>query len=59
MVLPVKELPHFEGTKREDVTTFISVTTFIRCVDEIAQGDCWKEWVLTMAVQLHWQDGFR
>jgi len=32
MVLPVKELPHFEGTKREDVITFI------RHVDEIAQG---------------------
>jgi len=45
MVLPVKELPHFEGTKREDVITFI------RHVDEIAQGACWsdKEWVLTMA----------
>jgi len=23
MVLPVKELPHFEGKKREDVITFI------------------------------------
>jgi len=23
MVLPVKEFPHFEGTKREDVITFI------------------------------------
>jgi len=45
MVLPVKELPHFEGTKREDVITFI------RRVDEIAQGAGWmdKEWVLTMA----------
>jgi len=45
MVLPVKELPHFEGTKREDVITFI------RHVDEIAQGAGWtdKEWVLTMA----------
>jgi len=45
MVLPVKELPHFEGTKREDVITFI------QHVDEIAQGACWrdKEWVLTMA----------
>jgi len=31
MVLPVKELPHFEGTKREDVITFIW------SVDEIAQ----------------------
>jgi len=30
MVLPVKELPHFEGMKREDVITFI------QCVDEIA-----------------------
>jgi len=41
MVLPVKELPHFEGTKREDVITF-----------EIAQGAGWtdKEWVLTMAM---------
>jgi len=45
MVLPVKEFPHFEGTKREDVITFI------RRVDEIAQGSFWtdKEWVLTMA----------
>jgi len=45
MVLPVKELPHFEGTKRE------GVITFIWCVDEIAQGACWtdKEWVLTVA----------
>jgi len=44
MVLPVKELPHFEGTKREDVITFI------QRVDEIAQGAGWtdKEWVLTM-----------
>jgi len=40
MVLPVRELPHFEGMKREDVITFI------RRVDEIAQGACWtdKEW---------------
>jgi len=39
MVLPVKE-----GTKREDVITFILN------VDEIAQGACWtdKEWVLTV-----------
>jgi len=45
MVLPAKELPHFEGTKREDVITFIWH------VDEIAQGAGWtdKEWVLTMA----------
>jgi len=45
MVLPVKEFPHFEGTKREDVISFIWR------VDEIAQGACWKdkEWVLTMA----------
>jgi len=45
MVLPVKEFPHFEGMKREDVITFI------RGVDEIAQGACWtnKEWVLTVA----------
>jgi len=45
MVLPVKELPHFEGMKREDVITFIW------CVDEIAQGACWtdKEWVLTVS----------
>jgi len=44
MVLPVKELPHFEGTKREDVITFI------QRVDEIAQGAGWvdKEWVLTV-----------
>jgi len=42
MVLPLKD---FEGTKREDVITFI------RRVDEIAQGACWtdKEWVLTVA----------
>jgi len=42
-VLPVKELPHFERMKREDVITFIW------CVD--AQGACWadKEWVLTVA----------
>jgi len=45
VVLPVRELPHFEGTKREDVITFI------RRVDKIAQGTCWtdKEWVLTVA----------
>jgi len=45
MVLPVRELPHIEGTKREDVITFIW------CVDEIAQGACWtdKEWVITVA----------
>jgi len=45
MVLPVKELSHFEGAKREDVITFI------QRVDEIAQGACWtdKEWVLTVA----------
>jgi len=45
MVLPVRELLHKEGTKREDVITFIL------CVDEITQGACWtdKEWVLTMA----------
>jgi hypothetical protein len=45
MVLPVKELPHFEGTKREDGITFI------QHVYEIAQGACWmdKEWVLTKA----------
>jgi len=45
MVLPVKELSHFEGTKREDVITFIWR------VDEIAQGAGWtdKEWVLTVA----------
>jgi len=45
MVLPVRELPHFVGMKREDVITFI------QHVDEIAQGACWigKEWVLTMA----------
>jgi len=45
MVLPVKELPHFDGTKREDVITFIWR------VDEIAQGAGWtdKEWVLTVA----------
>jgi len=45
MVLPVRELSHFEGMKREDVITFIWH------VDEIAQGACWtdKEWVLTMA----------
>jgi len=45
MVLPVRELPHFEGMKREDVITFIW------SVDEIAQGACWtdKEWVFTMA----------
>jgi len=40
-----RNFPHFEGTKREDVITFI------RHVDEIAQGACWtdKEWALTMA----------
>jgi len=45
MVLPSQSPPHFEGTKREDGITFI------RRVDEIAQGACWtdKEWVLTMA----------
>jgi len=45
MIILVKELPHFEGTKREDVITFI------RPVDEIAQGAGWtdKEWVLTVA----------
>jgi len=45
MVLPIKEFPHFEGMKREDVITFIWR------VDEIAQGAFWtdKEWVLTMA----------
>jgi len=43
--LPVKELIHFEGMKRED---FI---TFIRHVDEIAQEASWmdKEGVLTVA----------
>jgi len=45
MVVTVKELLHFEGTKREDAITLI------QCVDEIAQGACWtdKEWVLSMA----------
>jgi len=32
MVIPVKELPHFEGTKREDVINFIWG------VDEVSQG---------------------
>jgi len=60
MVLPVRELPHFEGRKRE------GVITFIWCVDEIAQGACWteKEWVLTVAdflgrhAAVDEQDGF-
>jgi len=45
MVLPVREFPLFEGTKKEDVITFIWH------VDEIAQGACWtdKKWVFTVA----------
>jgi len=45
MGLPARELSHFDGTKREDVITFIWH------VDEIDQGACWtdKEWVLTEA----------
>jgi len=40
-----REFPRFEGTKKDDVVTFIQQ------VDEIATSACWsdREWVLSMA----------
>jgi len=35
MVLPVKELPHFEWTKREDVITFIQYVDEIDCLGSL------------------------
>jgi len=37
VVLPVREFPRFEGTKKDDVVTFI------RQVDEIAASACWSD----------------
>jgi len=61
VVLPVREFPRFEGTKKDDVVTFIWQA------DEIATSARWsdREWVLNMAdlvggrvAPLHWEGGF-
>jgi len=63
MVFPVKELPHIEGMKREDVITFIwpdpASSLWVRLLRELAgqTRSGFSPWpTCFVGVQLHWQD---